>query len=263
MGNPPNPTALFVADSHFHLVPDSPERHRLERFLEFLVFAREADHLVLLGDIFDFWFDYPHFRLKGYDELLQALDRVRESGTRLHFVGGNHDIWAADYFGDRYGTTGRGQAQTLTLGSLRVRVDHGDGMFAHGAAYRTFRALVRLRAGVLAAKVLHPELLYLLSTALSGSSRRATRDEAAVIERRATRRLASLGDAPWDLTVIGHIHYAFQISAGNRTLASLAGWLADEGYGLLQGGTFRLLDFAADPHPVLRPAGPVSSADPA
>lgn len=255
MSNLESPTVLFVADSHFHLSPDAAERSRLARFLEFLGLARRVDQLVLLGDIFDFWFDYPHFRLKGYEEILQTLDAVRDAGTQLHFVGGNHDIWAAGYLHERYGTRADGEAFETAFGSRRVRLEHGDGYLARGPAYRAFRAVVRRRAAVVGAKLLHPELLYAFSTWLSGTSRRASRDEAALIERRAAERLAAQHDAPWDLMVIGHVHHAFQISHGERTLASLGGWLEAEGYGLLQDGRFELLDFAADPPPALRRTG--------
>ncbi|MBK7701724.1 MAG: metallophosphoesterase [bacterium] len=88
-------TILVAGDTHFKLRPDPAEVRRRDLFLSFLEAARDADELVLLGDVFDFWFDYPHFRLRGYDELLTALDGVRDAGVRLHFVGGNHDIWAA------------------------------------------------------------------------------------------------------------------------------------------------------------------------
>jgi DNA repair exonuclease SbcCD nuclease subunit len=88
---------LFIGDTHFHLIPRSGEQERLERFLSFLEMARQADDLVLLGDIFDFWIDYPHLRLRGYEEILQSLDAVRDAGTKLHFIGGNHDIWAAQF----------------------------------------------------------------------------------------------------------------------------------------------------------------------
>jgi UDP-2,3-diacylglucosamine hydrolase len=255
MSKPAEPTALFVADSHFHLSPGPDERRRLVRFLEFLEFASRADRLILLGDIFDFWFDYPHFRLKGYEEILMGLDRVRDAGTCIHFIGGNHDIWAAGYLGERYGCAGDGEATTLELGGLRVRVDHGDGLLARGLAYRSFRAIVRRRAAVMLAKSLHPELLYRFSTWLSGTSRRAERDEVALIERRAVERLHALGDAEWDLMVIGHVHHAFVAEAGGRRLACLDGWLASEGYGLLANGRFELRDFARDPAPELPPRG--------
>jgi len=258
MSNQSAPVVLFVADSHFHLRPDAAERDRLERFLAFLSFSRRATDLVLLGDIFDFWFDYPHFRLDGYEELLIALDAVRDAGTRLHFVGGNHDIWAAGYLRRRYGLAGDGEAVTVPFGSLRVRLDHGDGFLARGPVYRSFRAIVRRRAGVLCAKSLHPELLYAFSTWLSGTSRMASRDEVSMIERRAGERLAAAGGAPWDLLVIGHVHHPFVTEHAGRTLACLAGWLRTEGYGLLRNDRFDLLDFARDPLPDLPPRAPAS-----
>lgn len=249
-----NPAVLFVADTHFHLRPDALERTRLHRFLEFLEMSRAADHLVLLGDIFDFWFDYPHFRLKGYEEVLQQLDRVVASRTTLHFVGGNHDIWAASYLRDRYGLTGDGESTTLPLGSLSVRLQHGDGIFSHDWLYNTFRFIVRHPAGVLLAKSLHPEILYRFSCWLSGTSRNATRDEVQTMMARAARWLDRQRDAAWDLLVIGHVHHPFVIERGGRTLAALAGWLDREGYGLLQDGNFELRDFARDPRPTFVPA---------
>ncbi len=262
MGKSSNPTVLFAADTHFHLVPDAEERVRLERFLSFLGAARAADELVLLGDIFDFWFDYPHFRLKGYEELLAALDRVHAAGVRLHFVGGNHDIWAIDYLRQRYGIAGDGGPLALPAGDLRIQLLHGDGILGHDWAYRGFRWVVRHRPGILLAKSLHPEILYALSSWLSGASRKASREEASVIEAKARRWLSTQAEAPWDLLVIGHLHHPFRVECGRRTLAALGGWLGREGYGCLRDGRFQLLDFAADPWPLSAPASDVSSAAP-
>ena len=237
-------TALFVADSHFHLRPGAAEIRRRQRFLDLVESATAADHLVLLGDIFDFWIDYPHFRMRGYEEILQTLDRVRRAGTRLHFVGGNHDIWAAGYFHERYGTAPGGLACTVEMGGLRVRLDHGDGMLGRDRSYAAFRATVRHRLGVALGKSLHPELLYLVSTWLSRRSRDATRDEAERMERLAEAWLAARPAAPWDLKVIGHVHHPYLVEREGRTLASLGGWIEGEGYGLLRDGRFRLGDFA-------------------
>ena len=244
-----NPTVLFAADTHFHLRPDRAEQARLARFLAFLEMSRQADHLVLLGDIFDFWFDYPHFRLDGYDTLLRKLDEVAGAGVRLWFVGGNHDIWAAGYLAERYGLAGRGEAQILPLGTLRVHLLHGDGILYRDWLYSGFRWLVRQPAGIALAKSLHPELLFALATWLSRTSRRNVSERAATIVARARRWLAAQQDTPWDLLVIGHVHHPFIIEHGGRTLACLGGWLDQEGYGLLQDGRFELRDFATDPPP--------------
>ena len=250
MSSSRQPTALFVADSHFHLVPDAKESRRVADFVRFLGVAEQVDHLVLLGDLFDFWFDYPHFRMRGYDEILIALDRVHDAGTRIHFVGGNHDIWAADYLHVRFGSSARGEARIIELGSQRVYLNHGDGLLSHDWAYDTFRILVRARAGMLLAKSLHPELLYRISIWLSGHSRAATRDEAEKIVTKSRKWLERQDGAPWDLMVMGHVHHAFEMTVGPRRMAALAGWIETRGYGLLRDGRFRLLDFEANPDPL-------------
>lgn len=242
-------TILVAGDTHFKLRPDPDEVRRRDLFLSFLEAARDADELVLLGDIFDFWFDYPHFRLRGYEELLSALDGVRDAGVRLHFVGGNHDIWAARYLHERYGTSPHGEPFTLDAGGLRIRLVHGDGLLVRDWLYSSFRRLVRQRAGVLFAKSLHPELLYAFSHWLSHASRQASRDERHLIEKRARRHLArARGD--WDLLLIGHVHHAFRIAEGGREMAALGSWFGGEAsYAIVQGGRFELRDFAAEPRP--------------
>jgi len=251
MSSGQQPTAIFVADSHFHLNPDEREQRRIRGFCDLMALSEKADHLFLLGDIFDFWFDYPHFRLRGYEEILQALDRVRAAGTRIHFVGGNHDIWAATYLHQRYGTRPDGEPFVIRLGDRTLNLVHGDGLLSHDWAYNTFRTIVRTRAGIVLAKSLHPEILYALSKWLSGHSRSATRDEAGQIESKGERWIRRQAGAAWDLTIIGHVHHPFEAEAGGRTLTALAGWFDILGYGLLQDGRFRQLDFERDPAPVL------------
>lgn len=134
-------------------------------------------------------------------------------------------------------------------------------MFKLDWAYGAFRALVRARIGIALAKSLHPETLFALSTWLSGRSRCATRDEAAVIETRAAAWMkaqpppdstpADSTPADWDLMVIGHVHHGFAVNDRGRTLAALPGWLDPLGYGLLSAGQLRLLDFDRDPVPRL------------
>jgi len=236
-------TILFAADTHFHLVPHRGEEQRLGRFLEFLHAAQAADDLVLLGDLFDFWFDYPHFRLRGYEEILSALDRVRDSGTTLHFVGGNHDIWVAPFFHERYGTSADGSPCTLETDGQRIRLIHGDGLLVRDWIYGGFRKIVRNTFAVTLAKSLHPELLYHFCCWLSGTSRKASRDESALIVKRAGRYLARPGH-DWDLLLIGHVHHAFLIENEGRRMAALGSWFGEESYGMWRNGRFSLHDFS-------------------
>jgi UDP-2,3-diacylglucosamine hydrolase len=231
-------SAFFVGDAHFHVRPDRAEQARQARFLAFLAEARQVPHLVLLGDIFDFWFDYPHFLLRGYEPLLRGLDDLCASGTRLHFVGGNHDIWAAQYLHERYATEAGAGPLTLVLGATRIHCVHGDGMLGKELVYRGFRRLVRNPAAIGLAKALHPEGLFAFSSWLSGASRAATRDEADGIEAKAARYLerAVRVTPAWDYLVMGHVHHAFRIARGPHTLLSLGGWLTPMNYGRFGSG---------------------------
>jgi len=237
--------ALFVADCHFHVRRHPDEARRWERFIAWLDEAAGVEQLVLLGDIFDFWFDYPHFRMKGYEPLLRALDRVRAAGTRLHFVGGNHDIWAARYLHQRHGTEPAAGPLTLTLDGRRVHCLHGDGLFGRDLLYQAFRGIVRHPAGVWCAKALHPEVLFTLSTWLSGTSRHCTRDEVVEIERKAARWLARQQQATWDHLIIGHVHHPHTAVHDDRRLSSLGGWLDDLNYGCWRDGRFEHRRFPA------------------
>jgi UDP-2,3-diacylglucosamine hydrolase len=243
-------TAIIVADSHFHLHPDNREQRRVERFCDLMDLACRADHLILLGDIFDFWFDYPHFRLRGYESILQAIDRVREAGTSIRFIGGNHDIWAAQYMHQRYGSDPAADTEIITLGSRRILLTHGDGLLGFDWVYNTFRAMVRTRAGIVLGKSLHPEILYAFSEWLSGTSRGATRDEAHEIEAKGQRWLEKHGaGADWDQMIMGHVHHPFTATVNGKSLTALAGWFDTLGYALWQDDQLRLLDFDHDPLP--------------
>ena len=232
-------SVLFLGDTHFHVRRDRAEERRLARLIELLDRFRGIPHVVLLGDIFDFWFDYPHFMMKGYDSLLAALDRARAAGSRIHFIGGNHDIWAADFLHARLGTAADGGPVDLELDGIRVRCMHGDGLIGRNLLYGSFRKIVRHPAAIRLAKSLHPEALWALSSWLSANSRRCTRDEAATIECKAVQWLDRQPDPPWDHLVIGHVHHTCTVSAGTRRLSCLGGWLDVLNYGLWLNGNLQ------------------------
>lgn len=230
------PRALFVADTHFHIRRDQTEERRFTMFLDLLERYSGVPHLVLLGDIFDFWFDYPHFVMKGYEPLLAALDRAHSAGSRIHFVGGNHDIWAAGYLHQRLGTAGHGEPIELELDGHRIRCQHGDGLFGRDLLYRSFRKMVRHPAGIKLGKSLHPEVLFALSTWLSANSRHLTRDDTDRIENKARAWLSRQHDSSWDHLVVGHVHHACTVTVGERRLFCLGGWLDDLNYACWRNG---------------------------
>ena len=85
----------FIADAHLGAESEPAEVRKLADLLDFLAYLEgRASTLVLLGDVFDFWFERPRTAPTDHPELLAALLRVSEAGTDIHFLGGNHDYWA-------------------------------------------------------------------------------------------------------------------------------------------------------------------------
>ena len=118
----------FVSDVHLGLQVQDPAR-REARFVEFLrgIPAEETEALYLLGDIWDFWYEYKDVVPKGYVKVLAALMDLMDAGVKVYFFTGNHDIWAYSYFRE-LGMIVLEQPYVTTIGGKRFCLGHGDGL---------------------------------------------------------------------------------------------------------------------------------------
>jgi len=126
----PKEKKIYFA-SDFHLgTPDaaaSLERERrIAAWLESI--RRDASAIYLLGDIFDFWFEYTHVIPKGFIRLQGKLAELRDDGIPIAFFTGNHDMWMFDYFPRELGIPIYRNPQVLQVGAQRLLIGHGDGI---------------------------------------------------------------------------------------------------------------------------------------
>ena len=97
-------SACFLSDAHFHVPENETSREREELLIRFLEKHREQiQHLFLLGDMFDFWFEYRDVVPKGYFRLFNTLYDLHQSGVEIYYFTGNHDMWVHDYFQQSFG----------------------------------------------------------------------------------------------------------------------------------------------------------------
>ncbi len=151
-------TVYFASDTHFGAMAAPRERARIERFLNWLQGLEDGSELILLGDIFDFWLDYPTFMPKTHLEILYGLRKLQDRGCRISFVGGNHDIWCADFLREQLDIPILAGGTVIERQGRKLRLDHGDGILSGDIFYRGFRAAVRNPLLVFLAKSLHPEI---------------------------------------------------------------------------------------------------------
>src|SRR5690606_37112396 len=123
-----NKKIFFASDFHLGVPDHASSIAREKRIVAWLESIREEAHTIyLLGDIFDFWFEYKHAIPKGFSRLQGKLAELRDAGIPIIFFTGNHDMWMFDYFPKELGIPVYRKPQLLTVGNQKLLIGHGDG----------------------------------------------------------------------------------------------------------------------------------------
>lgn len=121
----------------------APPAHE-RAFLEWLDFAgAEASHIVVNGDLFDFWFEYRWGITRGHDELLGKLRAIVDAGVPVTLMGGNHDWWGGRYLTDEIGVEFLHAPVTRELAGHQAFLAHGDGLGAGDWGYHVLKTVLR------------------------------------------------------------------------------------------------------------------------
>jgi UDP-2,3-diacylglucosamine hydrolase len=142
--NPSQKKIYFVADAHlgarFHQDSSAIEK-KLVRWLDSI--KNEAAALYLLGDMFDYWFEYKYVVPKGYVRFLGKLAELSDAGVEIHLFTGNHDVWLFDYLPKEIGAHIHRDLFTVDLLGKRFLLGHGDEVDYRSRSFRFLRALFR------------------------------------------------------------------------------------------------------------------------
>lgn len=204
-------TTLLLSDVHLDAGPRGAAR--TAAFAEFLraIKTPPVERVIVLGDLFDFWFEYRHVIFSAYFEVLRAFAELRDRGVACHLVCGNHDFWAGRFLRDELGMQVQREPVTLDFGGRRVLLLHGDGLNPRDWPYRVFKRLARSGCVIRLFRALHPDWAMALAQCVSHGSRELTRmdDLAQGSEARALRAFAQgvLAEGKADVVICGHSHY--------------------------------------------------------
>ena len=213
----------FVSDIHLGS-GDIATQRRVERaFLDFLKrIEADAETLFLVGDIFDFWFEYNEVVPKGYVRVLGRLAELSDRGVRIIMLTGNHDMWVGDYLARECGISLFTKPRTFSLAGKEVFVAHGDNMNIKGqpvlllmnGAFRS-RFLRKL-----ASWIIHPDLFMRFGKWWSGKSRKSHGgvQSAKVLEPLIDYAIEYDKEHKVDYYVFGHLHFAADIAGAQRIL---------------------------------------------
>lgn len=245
----------FASDLHLGLTyrGQSPlARERLfVRWLDQI--APDCQKLFLVGDVFDFWYEWSHVVPAGFVRVLGRLAALADSGVEIHFMIGNHDMWAGDYLSREIGMVVHTAPYVFdTESGRRIFVDHSHALGEHDFWGRTMlRLFTSHTARWLFSHLLHPNWAMTLGKGWSNSSRHARQDVAHTFgnenERivKYARTLLSQGQKI-DYFIVGHLHTPILYPlTPNSCLVVLGQWITDPQYARLDpsSGEIQLLSY--------------------
>lgn len=200
--------ALYLfSDAHMGALDDPDEQVKLDQIRRLLDLVKtDGDRLVILGDLFDFWFEYQQAVPKDHHRLLFMLHDLVERGIKVDYVAGNHDFWVGDFFETQVGIKVHPKELEFAYEGHRLHLIHGDGLAPADRGYRLLKRILRNRFNIWLYRKLTPDWGIPLAKWVSGGSRKYTygrNDKFAIDYRQYAINKMKEG---FDIVVLGHLH---------------------------------------------------------
>ena len=250
-----DPSVFFLSDAHFSSHDSENEREKRRRWSAFLERAEGAEHLYVVGDLFDFWFEYRRSIPSGFASVLHPLRNLILSGTPVTFIGGNHDYWVGSYLEEEIGLRLAVDGLIAEHQGRRLLVEHGDETLSGDGAYLALKSVIRHPLFIGAAKLLHPDFTYWAADLLSHRGK-GTYDAQRRSKPIPPLRLKGILHDGCDGYLFGHLHIGFHYEYERWDIVCLGDWNVRFSYAELSGGKLALRDDRGNLYPSERVADP-------
>lgn len=216
----------FISDVHLQLESKEKERTKENLLVKLLKKAEEdASDFFILGDLFDYWFDFREVCQKGNFRVLTALQDLVESGTNVHYLIGNHDFYHTSFFESEIGTKLYENPIDSVLNGKKFYLGHGDGLIKNDIGYRILKFFLRNKGIQYIASFLHPDFILKLARNSSKASRKYTTQkhygEIDGLKEAATNCIAN----GFDYVIFGHSHNFENLQINNGKYINLGSWI--------------------------------------
>ena len=241
----------FASDFHLGIagIPRKKEIEREKKIIRWLEsIEQDAQAVFLVGDIFDFWYEYHHAIPKGFIRFMGKISSMIDKGIQVYFFTGNHDIWMFKYFQEELGITVFDEPVELRLNNTDMLVAHGDGLGPGDTFYKILKKIFTNSITQWLFKWLHPDIGIGLAKRWSKSSRISKKglDEKFLGEKEFLIQYSRKKELQKhrDYYVFGHRHMPLEIQLDEHTMYfNLGEWVNNFSYGVFDGSTFALKYF--------------------
>ena len=242
-----NKNIYFLSDFHLGAPDYESSLIREKRIVKFLdEIKKDASQIFILGDLFDFWYEYKKVVPKGFVRTLGKLAELTDSGIKIHFFVGNHDMWMKGYFEKEFNIKVYYHPEEFTLNEKIFFIGHGDGLGPKDYRYKFLKKVFRNKISQWLFGILHPGLGIGMANYFSAKSRGDMNkpDEIFLGEDKEWLIVFSreqLKINHYDYFIFGHRHLPvdFKLSDATRYI-NLGDWIKYNSYAVFDGKNLQL-----------------------
>ena len=239
----------FASDFHLGIdVKYTSKERELQLVRWFDQIKSDAEGLYLVGDLFDFWFEYQHAVPKGYVRFLGKLAELRDAGVKVYIFTGNHDMWIFDYFEKEFDIPTYREPIMKEIKGKKFYIGHGDGLGPGDHSYKFLKKIFANKLCQWAFARLHPNFGIGLANFLSQSSRKAKNDDIVFTGEKEWLSIHANevnAKAPHDFYVFGHRHLPidYTLADGKARYINLGDWMNYNSFAVYDGQQLKIAFF--------------------
>ena len=256
---PDNQRIYFISDLHLGMFPKENSLHREKLIVQWLdEIRRDASELWMLGDMFDYWFEYSQVVPRGFTRFLGKLASLSDQGVKIHLIPGNHDIWVFNYLVSEVGLEIHRESLLKTWNNHLFLLGHGDGLHKGDLSYRMLQKIFKNRLMQWLYARIHPNGSTTFAHWWSKKSRmrQGAFEEFLGAENEHQIQFArqEIEENPEiEYFIFGHRHipYDIQIAEKSRVIC-LGDWIGNFTYGVFDGSEFQLKKYLPDQGSIIK-----------
>ncbi len=246
----PGKKIYFASDFHLGVPDAASSREREQRIVRWLEHIRKDAHSIyLMGDIFDFWFEYKKTIPKGFIRLQGKLAELRDSGIPIYFFTGNHDMWMFDYFPTELGIPVYRKPIILSVAEQKLMIGHGDGLGPGDHTYKLLKKIFNSKICQWLFARIHPNLGIAIAHYWSRKSRISNTKREEKFQGEAKEYLLTHCNevektTHHDFYIFGHRHLPLDLKVGAHSrYINLGEWVHFNTYAVYDGKNVELKSF--------------------
>ena len=232
----------FISDVHLTFKEDHRENEKRKKLLDFLTtISQDAKELYILGDLFDFWFEWRHVIPKYWFPILFQFKKMADAGIKINFITGNHDFYTGQYLEKEIGISCFAGHKEFQVGTKRFFAAHGDGYAKKDRGYRLLKKIIRSPVSQFLYKTFIPaDIGMQIAKWTSYSSRKLVKIGKTAWSEEYFQLARGKFNEGFDYVLLGHLHLPTVKEEDGKIYINCGDWMTEFTYAKYDGQTLTL-----------------------